>query len=53
MNVDVASARMTKRGGGSSDYDYCARKSHTQHCECLRPRGLEVCIIQVPLVVGK
>ena len=25
----MAIARMTKRGGGSSDYDYCARKSHT------------------------
>ena len=29
MDIDVASARMTKRGGGSSYYDYCARKSHT------------------------
>ena len=29
MNIDVASARMTKRGGGNSDHDYCARKSHT------------------------
>ena len=51
MDIDVSSARMTKRGGGSSDYDYCARKSHTQHCEWLRPRGLEGCIIQVPPVV--
>ena len=29
MDIDVASARRTKRGGGSSDYDYCDRKSHT------------------------
>ena len=27
--VDVASARMTKQGGGIGDYEYCARKSHT------------------------
>ena len=29
MDIDVASARMTKWEGSSSDYDYCARKSHT------------------------
>ena len=34
----------------SNDYDYCAGKATTQHCEWLRPRGLEGCIIQVPPV---
>ena len=54
MDIDVASARMTKRGGGSSsDYDICARKPTQHHCEWLRPRGVEGCIIQVPLLVVK
>ena len=38
---------MTKQGGGSSDYDYCPRKATQQHCEWLRPGGLEGGIIQV------
>ena len=48
----MASGRMTKRGGGSSDYDDCARKRHTA---ALRvdaspgPQGLYY--IQVPPVV--
>ena len=51
MNIDVASARATKRRGGSSDYDYCARESHTAALRvALCPRGLEGCIIQVPHV---
>ena len=43
MDIDVASARMIKRGGGSSDYDYCARKSHTAALRVAAspgPRGL-------------
>ena len=53
MDIDVASARMTKRGD-SSDYDFTASgKATKQHCEWLRPRGLEGCIIQVPPVVTR
>ena len=43
MDLDVASARTTKRGGGSSDYDYCARKSHIAALRVAAspgPRGL-------------
>ena len=44
MNIDVASAHMmTERGGGGSDYDYCARKSHTAELRVAAspgPRGL-------------
>ena len=39
----MASARVTKRGGGSSDCDYCARKSHTAALRVAAspgPRGL-------------
>ena len=49
MDIDVASARMTKREGGSSDYDKCARKSHTVALRVAAspgPRGLYY--IQVP-----
>ena len=49
----MASARMTKRGGGgSSDYDYCARKSHTTALRVAAspgPRGLYY--VQVPPLV--
>ena len=54
MNIDVASARMTKRGGiiNSSDYTITAPgKATQQHYEWLRPRGIVGCIIQVPPVV--
>ena len=50
MDIDVASARMTRRGGGNNNYDYCARKKHTAALRVSaspEPRG---CIIQVPLV---
>ena len=54
MGIDVASARMTKRGGGSSDCDYCTRKSHTAALRVAAspgPRGLYY--IQVPPPVVK
>ena len=31
IDYRLASARMTKSGGGSSDDDYCARKSHVMY----------------------
>ena len=49
MDIDVASAHVTKRGGGSSDYDYCASKSHTAALRVAAspgPRGLY--FVQVP-----
>ena len=50
MDIDVASARMTKRGGGSSDYDYCAsKKSHTAALRVAASPGLRGSYyIQVP-----
>ena len=60
MNIDVASARMTKRGGGSGDFDYCgARKSHTAALRVAAspgPRGLHYtssfCCSAAPLEGG-
>ena len=46
----MASARMTKRGGEvvAMITNTAPEKATHQHCEWLRPRGLEGCIIQVP-----
>ena len=45
MDIDVASARMTEQGGGRSDYEYCASKSHTAALRVAAspgPRGLYI-----------
>ena len=48
----VASARMTKRGGGgSSDYSYCAKRSYTAALRVAASPGPRGDIIQVPPVV--
>ena len=53
MDIDVASARMAKRGEGSSDYDYCARKSNTAALRVAAspgPRGLYYLQVPPPVV---
>ena len=53
MDIGGASARMTERGGGSSDYDYCARKSHTAALRVAAspgPRGLYYLQVPPPVV---
>ena len=52
MDIDVARARMTKREGGSSDYDYCARKCHTAKLRVAASPGRRgLYYTQVPPVV--
>ena len=50
----MASASMTKRGGGGSDYDYCARKSHTAALQVAASPGSQgLYCTQVPPPVVK
>ena len=53
MDIDVASARMTRLNEEEVVVITipAPEKATQQHCERLRPRGLEGCIIQVPPVV--